>query len=180
MFGNILKLYEDDYSSFSKEAADFLAWDYFCNISAEGISTALLRQRQMAFWLQQWNQCTIFPFGKLIDDFPGYYDIHLSKNTNFKGQEDMVDAEIITYLIMGKHNENSNSIESVNILTFDPPINVQERIKLGLGNVVNMEGVLKRNLNKCFGKIYCLNKDTLTINQPFEPQLPIIISASKP
>lgn len=179
LFGNILNLYEDDYSSFAQKAADFLAWDYFCNISAEGISTDLLRQRQLAFWLQQWDQRTIRPFGKLIDDFPGYYDIKLDKNTYFDGLGDMVDSEIITYLIMGLFSDNSKKTETVSILTCDPSVNIQERIELGLGNLMNMEGTLKRKISRCFGKVYRLNKDTFAIDQFFEPQLPIIIPESK-
>ena len=174
LFENILKLVSSDYWSFAETLSVELAWDYFCALSPNGISTKLIRQVQLSIWLDLWEKGCHFPFGKIIDDFEGYYDLKLSKNSRFDNSEDMVDAEVLTYSIMGLPN-HAGQAEAVNILTYDLTINIEERIKLGLGNIKNMQDTLGRTINSRFGKVYCLNRDNNEIINVFEPQMPILL-----
>ncbi len=62
------------------------------------------------------------PLGKIIDD--------LAKEGGwFKPYEDMVDAEFITHLITGIPT-NKGLFESAHIITCDPVVSIQERIKV--------------------------------------------------
>lgn len=170
-FREILELFNKDYPNFIQHATLYLAWDYFCILWPEEISIENLRCMQIDIWLQLVEQGHRLPFGKIIDDIP---HSNLHGKTKFKEQKDMVDSEALTYLFMGHKNEFNES-ESVNILTLDNPINLQERIELGLSHLNYIENTLKKSVDKKFGKVYCLNKDTFLTKQVLEPQIPICL-----
>ena len=172
LFGNIRALFDQDCDGFVKDASRYLAWDEFCNISPEGFPKDILRQRQIGYWYQLWEEGIILPIGKIIDDVSSYYN--MSFKSYFKGSEDMVDAEMLTFLIFGNPTEKG-SIERCNCLTYDKGSQVSDRIELALGNIVNIEQSLGVNVQRNSGKVYCLSKDDkeIKIEEFYEPLIPI-------
>ena len=171
LFQKIIELFYSDYNGFIEQSATFLAWDYLCDINPEYISIEKLREIQLNIWLQLHDLKVILPFGKIIDDISPF---KLIKNSKFKGGEDMVDSEALTYLLMGYIDEH-NIIEPVNILTYDNPINWQQRIQLGSAHLNYINNVLNKKLNNKVGKIYCLHKNAFMINQVYEPEISILL-----
>lgn len=171
LFGYILNLFFNDYGAFVHQAATHLAWDYFCNVSGAGITIPLLREAQLGAWEQSWTQNILLPFGKIIDDLEKYTKVTLSKNTRLDGQEDMVDAEAITYLIIGVLNKY-NELEPINFLTRDNMLNIRERLQLGSENILNLEDALKIKIKKRQGRVYFLN-DNMTIKDYEDVQITI-------
>lgn len=171
LFGYILNLFFNNYEMFVHQAATHLAWDYFCNVSGKNITIPLLREAQLGAWEQAWRKNILLPFGKIIDDLEKYTKVTLSKNTRLDGQEDMVDAEAITYLLIGVIN-TTNQLEPINFLTRDNQLNIRERIQLGCENILNLERALNIKINKRPGRVYFLNKD-MTIKDYEDAQITI-------
>ena len=150
LFGHILTLFRTDFKKFIDEATRYLSWDVFCGINPKGLSPTLIRERQLGFWYQFWqNDRIILPFGKIIDDLSSYFIMKFS--SKFKSYEDMVDSEALTYLITGNANEY------INYLTYDDS---NERTQLALGCIKHIEQVLNVQLCKNLGKVYLLDKNT--------------------
>ncbi len=170
IFGDLVFLLNNNYPLFVEQASLYLAWDFFCNVNPEGISIDILRQCQFGIWQQFHKEHIHLPFGKIIDDFK---EFNLSKKNKFKGYEDMVDSEILTYLIMGSCGCDINAVGPVNVLTFDSVSTMQSRIEIALRSMVSLETALNVRLINKLGKAYCFNEDSMKINQIIEPQVPI-------
>ncbi len=69
-------------------------------------------------------------------------------SSQLKNYEDMVDSEMLTYLILGA--EIDGKLKEVLYITY-PPKNksaLSQRIKLALGTVSNIESSIKREISK--------------------------------
>jgi hypothetical protein len=167
LFVEILDKIQNDYQEFVEIMAEFLAWDEFCNIEAQGLPIGLLRQRQLGYWVYYWEQNVFLPSAKIIDDMAKYYEMRF--DASLKNYEDMVDAEIFTYFVTGYRNEN-NEIMPVSIFTCDDPVSIKQRACLAGGCIVNIEKTLKRAIKCKPGEIHCFDclgltyKETIKIN----------------
>lgn len=141
LFGDIRTLFATNFIGFINEATRYLVWDVFCGISPIGLSTELFRQRQLGHWYGAWEQGIVLPVGKIIDDHSKYYNMVFSNN--FKNFEDMVDAEMLTYLTFGFPTDDGG-LERCDGLTYDRTGSVAERVQLALGTISNIEGSLKK------------------------------------
>jgi len=155
LFGDIRRLISEDFDAFVVEAKGYLVWDVFCGISPKGLRTDLLRQKQLGHWYHAWQNGLVLPLGKIIDDQAKYYD--MSFESYFKGYEDMVDAEMITYLIFGYPIDGE--LERCDCLTYDRSAEISERIRLALGTISNLKASLKQHVDYKSGKAYCINKE---------------------
>lgn len=151
LFGGIRDLFKENFIDFVLEATRYLVWDVFCGICPIGLSTGLFRQRQLGHWYRAWKQGIVLPIGKIIDDHSRYYEISFS--SYFKNFEDMVDAEMLTYVIFGFPSDGGE-IERCDSLTYDMTSSVSERVRLALGTITNLENSLKRNIRYKSGKAY--------------------------
>jgi hypothetical protein len=158
LFGRISTLVAEDFPRFVKEAKLYLIWDVFCTITPEGISVKNLRERQLGYWMTFWEGGYTYPFGKIIDDHSEYYEISFSNKSLFKNYEDMVDAEMLTYVVLGIPTEDG-TIDRCYCLTYDSHTQTSERIRLALGSVNNIEQTLEKTLKKVTGKTYRLKKN---------------------
>ncbi|MCH9625628.1 MAG: hypothetical protein S4CHLAM123_08040 [Chlamydiales bacterium] len=167
LFGSMLSLIDQDYATFMQHATTYLAWDIFCGIHPLDLSLEAIRQRQLGYWMQTWEQGIKLPFGKIIDDQSSYYKMEFA--SRFKEFEDMVDSEMHTYLILGY--EIDNQVHPIQCLTY-PPKDLQalsKRNELALGTVMNIQKTLKKDMLSFPGKIYSIDKSThkfLEINEP--------------
>jgi len=175
LFGDIITLMATDFIGFVKYATRYLAWDVFCSIHPVGLSLELIRERQLAYWLQFWEEGIELPFGKIIDDQAGYYDMNFKSKSHFKEFEDMVDAEMHTYLILG--SKVDGALRSIRALAY-PPQNqytFEERNRLALGSITNIETRLEKTLVKHPGKLYELDPDTHFFKKVYEPMFKILL-----
>jgi hypothetical protein len=171
LFGDIFSLIETDFAQFAKYATKYLAWDIFCGIHPIGLSPKAIRQRQLGFWLQLWEQGTELPFGKIIDDQSGYYNFNF--DSPFKEFEDMVDSELHTYLILG--HKIDGKPHPIHGLVYPPKDThaLSKRNELALGVVDNIQKTLRRELEKFPGKLYSLDEKTHAIQEINEPMFVI-------
>jgi hypothetical protein len=160
LFQGILDLLYSDYAAFSEQAAFYLAWNWFCNIQPAKITREILRERQLGIWNQLRENDFLLPFGKIIDDFAEKnITINLVKNSHLGGNlSDMVDAEGITLALM----------EKTIFFTYDEKINIEQRIKLGLQTIIEIEYALKINIPKNFGKVYYFSRPNKKSKTPLE------------
>ncbi|NGX32559.1 MAG: hypothetical protein K1060chlam4_00607 [Candidatus Anoxychlamydiales bacterium] len=173
LFGNIITLIENNFEEFVKYATTYLTWDAFCSINPYKIPLKIIRERQLGFWLQRWEQGTKLPFGKIIDDQSDYYKINFT--SRFKNFEDMADSEMHTYNILGY--EKDNEIHPVDCLTHPPKDKnaILDRTRLVLASIDNIQKTLKKEIPKFPGKIYTLDEKTFIITEINEPMFSIIL-----
>lgn len=157
LFAGIINLFRKSLPEFVERASEYLAWDIFCTLNPPGVSTPRLRQRQLAHWFKMHQDGITLPFGKLIDDHAGYYNMKF--DSNYKSYEDMVDSEALTYLVTGLKDAD-HQILAIKYVTFDASNEIGERIQLGLGTLQNIEQTLSVCIPKQTGKAYLL--DTIT------------------
>lgn len=167
LFGDIFFLIDNEFEEFVHYATTYLAWDSFCTIHPLGLSLKAIRERQLAFWLKSWERGIKLPLGKIVDDQSNYYKMNFE--SHFKEFEDMVDAEMHTYLILGY--EIDNQLHPVDCLIYPPKDHnaVSKRNELMLGSVTNIQKTLSKEIAKFPGKIYSLDEKThsfLEINEP--------------
>lgn len=173
LFGNIFSSIENDFGEFVHVATTYLTWDIFCSINPQDLPVKVLRERQLGIWLQNWEKGLKLPFGKIIDDQSNYYKMQFS--SQLKNYEDMVDSEMLTYLILGA--EIYGKLQKVHCITY-PPKNksaLSQRNELALGTVSNIEASLKRKISKNTGKIYILDETENQVQEILEPMFPIFI-----
>jgi hypothetical protein len=178
LFTRFLDLFHNDYAEFVEELSRYLVWDYFCGISAEGISIEFLRQRQLGMWLQLYRDHNVLlPLGKVIDDLGRYFNLEFGKNVRFANDHDMVDAQAITDVFMGL--KTNNIIEPINFLTFDDETVIRTRINLANAIIDWLNERLESESEKIptmFGKVYFLSKDFI-IYYSYNPSSPIILGS---
>ncbi len=169
-FGQIIALLNTDFPEFVENLSLDLAWDVFCGISIKNLDVATQRYRQFVFWLYElYDQYKIvFPFAKIIDDLFKNHDIYL------KNYEDMVDAELLTYAILGRPVQLEQN-KPVVALTYDDPIKMKNRKDLGVKIVFEFEKRLKTIIRKSSGKIYCLDRENQGILEIIDISVPICI-----
>ncbi|MBS0622600.1 MAG: hypothetical protein JSR80_06545 [Verrucomicrobia bacterium] len=167
LFGTIFLLMEKNFEEFITYSTTHLAWDVFCAIHPLRLPLKLIREKQLGLWLNRWEQGTKLPFGKLIDDQSPNYKMDFT--SPFKEREDMVDAEMHTYLILGYEIEEQ--IHSVHCLTYPPqdPHALSKRTELALSTIVHLQNTLGKEIQKISGKIYSLDKKTHTLIETHEP-----------
>ncbi len=156
-----------DFAGFVKYATRYLSWDTFCGINPIGLSLKLIRQRQLGFWLQFWEEGIELPIGKIVDDQVGYYDLEFC--SHFKEFEDMVDTEMHTHLIMG--SKVDGELRPISAVAY-PPHDQQafeKRNALILGSITNIETSLQKTIAKRPGKLYQLDSKTHVFQEVFEP-----------
>ncbi len=167
LFGDIIDYMKTDFAGFVKYATRYLSWDTFCGINPIGLSLKLIRQRQLGFWLQFWEEGIELPIGKIVDDQVGYYDLEF--RSHFKEFEDMVDTEMHTHLIMGsKVNGELHPICAVAYPPHDQQA-FEKRNTLILGSITNIETSLQKTVAKRPGKLYQLDPKTHVFQKIFEP-----------
>lgn len=167
LFGDIFFLLESEFEEFVQYATTYLAWDSFCSIHPLGLPLRAVRERQLGFWLKSWEQGIKLPLGKIVDDQSNYYKMNFE--SHFKEFEDMVDAEMHTYLILGY--EIDDQLHPVDCLMYPPKDRnaIFKRNELVLGSVTNIQKTLNKEIAKFPGKIYSLDDKThcfLEINEP--------------
>jgi hypothetical protein len=155
LFGDIRHLINEDYKTFVSVAKGYLVWDAFCGVSPKKLCTSLLRQRQLSHWHHARQDGWVLPVGKIIDDHAKYYD--MSFESYFKDYEDMVDAEMITYLMFG--HPTDGELERCDCLTYDSSAEISERMRLSLGTISNLKATLNQDVQHKFGKAYCITKE---------------------
>lgn len=160
LFKNILDLFFCDYQTFARRAAMYLAWDFFCDLEVK----IFIKKALLGIWSQLLEKNIFLPFGKIIDDIPEFHQILPSKNTMFKGSEDMVDSEAIMYVLIGLIN-NTGDYERINLVTFDFPINVNERIEMGINSILKVENIKKIFLPRYSGKVFCFNREKFHLEE---------------
>lgn len=170
LFKDMIQLFFSDYMVFAERMALFLAWDYFCDISTK----RFVRKAQLGIWLQLWKSGELLPVGKIIDDLPDFYLLAPKDTADFKGIEDMVDVEAHTYALIGLINDQKG-LESVNILTFDPPASVRARVQMGVNAILKIQEETKEEVRRFTGTIFCLDRDTFEIIDEIEVQIPIFL-----
>lgn len=157
LFTDMINLFRKSLSEFIKKASEYLAWDIFCTLTPPGASTPSLRQRQLAHWFKMHQDGITLPFGKLVDDHAGYYNMKF--DSNYKSYEDMVDSEALTYLVTGLKDADCQ-ILAIKYVTIDASSEIGERIQLGLGTLQNIEQTLNVCIPKQTGKAYLLDEIT--------------------
>lgn len=167
LFGDILVLIENNFEQFIEFATTYLTWDVWCSINPLGIPLNIVRERQLGFWLEKWEDEIELPFGKIIDDLARYYKMNFE--SQLKNHEDMVDSEMLTYLILGYRF--NDEIHRVHCLTYPPknPKEIPERNELALGTINNIEKTLGKTILKKPGKIYVFDKEKHDIKEINEP-----------
>jgi hypothetical protein len=170
LFKDMIQLFFSDYMVFAERMALFLAWDYFCDISTK----RFVRKAQLGIWLQSWRAGELFPLGKIIDDLPDFHLLASKDAADFKGIEDMVDVEAHTYALIGLINDQKE-LESVKVLTFDPPASVRARVKMGVNAILKIQEETKEDVRRFSGTVFCLNLDTFEILDEIEVQIPIFL-----
>lgn len=153
LFKDILNLSENDYPLFAKELARTLTWDWFCCITIENINVFTLRKIQIGIWYHLFKRKLTFPLGKLIDDLENSNEILTRKNSNFKNKKDMVDSEMITYLILGYEKQK------ITVFTQDNYEVINQRLALTKAAIAKIETILKVKIKQFHGKVYYLDKD---------------------
>ncbi len=167
LFGDIFLLVQNDFEKFVEYATTYLSWDVFCGIRPKEPPLDIIRERQLGFWLNHWEQGRDLPFGKIIDDQSKYYCMDFA--SPFKEFEDMVDSELHTYLILGyRMNGETHPIQGLGYPPKDPDA-LSKRNELALGTVNNIQRALGRELNKFPGKLYSLDPITHVIKETNEP-----------
>lgn len=167
LFGDIIDYMKTDFAGFVKYATRYLSWNIFCGVNPIGLSLKLIRQRQLGFWLQFWQEGIELPIGKIVDDQVGYYDLEFC--SHFKEFEDMVDTEMHTYLIMGRKVDRE--LCPISAVAY-PPHDQQafeKRNALILGSITNIETSLQKTIAKRPGKLYQLDPKTHLFQEVFEP-----------
>lgn len=72
----------------------------------------------------------------------------------FKSYEDMVDAEVFTYLILGLNEE------PIKYITSDASEEISQRLKLVLGAINSIEQAIEISIPKHFGQVYRVDSTT--------------------
>lgn len=164
LFSQYIDSFHNDFTFFLNIFCTALTWDVFVTLEANDLK--ILRERQLGFWLQNYNP--EYPFGKIIDDLSMYYDHSFpQKNFFLQASRDMVDSKIMTLPVTGYPDDGI--IRRVDVVTFDTNVTAQ-RAKLALGTIKNIEESLGIFIPKKFGKIFCLS-ETGDENDPFNIEI---------
>lgn len=167
LFGDIIDYMRTDFTGFTKYITRYLSWDVFCGINPVGISLQLVRDRQLGYWYQYWEEGIELPAGKIFDDQAGSLDMEFQ--SHFKDFKDMVDAEMHTYLIVGNRMDDElRPIYAFAYLPHDQQA-FAKRNELILGSIARIEGSLQKTLAKRPGKLYQLDPQTHVFQAIFEP-----------
>ncbi|MCK4517530.1 hypothetical protein KAT92_02050 [Candidatus Babeliales bacterium] len=167
-FGEIIQQLKNSFPEFVEVSASYLSWDIFCGISLKGLNVESQRKKQFGFWLQNYEQGIMLPFAKIMDDL-----INSPKGICLKNNEDMVDAEMLTYAILG-YRTKPNEIKPVAILTYDDKTVTNKRIENLKKCISKIENVLGKTIQKSPGIIYCLDPETQTSINTIDISFPII------
>jgi len=165
-FGEIINKLYNNFPNFIEEAAEYIAWDIFCSItpkSLPGKKLELLRLRQFGFFLQYHeNHNLMLPFGKIIDQ-------DWDTEFKFKSNRDMVDAELISYAIIGYN------ARPISLLTYDKQDQIKSRVEMTQLYIIECENTLNRIIPKFPGTIYCLDRETHTPITEIDISFPILL-----
>lgn len=156
LFGNIFFLLYSHFEEFVTLSTLYLSWDAFCSIHPLGIPLKAVRERQLGFWFERWEEGVKLPFGKIIDD-------QSDSESHYKEREDMVDSEMDTYLALGC--EIDHRIHPVHCLIYPPKDLhiISKRNELALESINTIQKTLGKEIPKFPGKIYSFDGKILSI-----------------
>lgn len=117
----------------------------------------------------------MLPIGKIIDDLAYYYEKNFS--SHLKNYEDMVDAEILSYLVMGINDCHSGQRKPVHFFSYYPikKDDIENRLAITLAVVRDVERDLNQKLEKYPGKLYLIDRQNPIIPEPIRLCLPILL-----
>ncbi len=163
LFGGILQLIDQDFKQFAYEMAIYLSWDVFCDMQITKHSVENLRQIQLGVWSQCYEGGYIFHLGKIVDDLTqNYLLVQLERNSWFKGKKDMVDADGLTYALLGD-DMIEGSRQKIYFITADSPLNISQRLSIMMGAMLQLEAAIPMSFERTQGKIFhfCRNCQNL-------------------
>lgn len=173
LFGDIIEFMRTDFIGFTKYVTRYLSWDVFCGVTPIGLSLRFVRERQLGYWYQFWEEGVELPAGKIFDDQAGSLDMEFQ--SHFKNFKDMVDAEMHTYLIVG--NRVDHELRPIYAFAYSPHDQeaFAKRNELILGSITRIEQSLNKTLEKRPRKLYQLDSQTHAFQAIFEPIFKILL-----